>query len=83
MFGVLVYPLWNGLQASTKFYRYGVFVGYRPRQLPTAVERPEFLDALWITVRFVTVSVAIETFRLFAGAILREGVAGIRLARTV
>ena len=23
VFGVLVYPLWNGLQASTKFYRYG------------------------------------------------------------
>ena len=85
VFGVLVYPLWNGLQASTKFYRYGRAVSdigldnYR-----RLWSDPEFLDALWITVRFVTISVAIETVLGFALALFcaRE-FAGIRLLRTV
>ena len=85
VFGVLVYPLWNGLQASTKFYRYGKAVSdigldnYR-----RLWSDPEFLDALWITVRFVTISVAIETVLGFALALFcaRE-FAGIRLLRTI
>ena len=85
MFGVLVYPLWNGLQASTKFYRYGRALSdigldnYR-----RLWSDPEFLDALWITVRFVTVSVAIETVLGFALALFcAKEFAGIRLLRTV
>ena len=70
VFGVLVYPLWNGLQTSTKFYRYGRAVSdigldnYR-----RLWSDPEFLDALWITLRFVTISVAIETVLGFALAL--------------
>ncbi|HEY6733003.1 MAG TPA: hypothetical protein VI256_04285, partial [Roseiarcus sp.] len=62
VFGVLVYPLWNGLQTSTKFYRYGKAVSdigldnYR-----RLWSDPEFLSSLWVTLRFVTLSVAIET----------------------
>ena len=85
VFGVLVYPLWNGLQASTKFYRYGRAVSdigldnYR-----RLWSDPEFLDALWVTLRFVTLSVAIETVLGFALALFcAKEFAGIRLLRTV
>ena len=85
VFGVLVYPLWNGLQTSTKFYRYGRAVSdigldnYR-----RLWSDPEFLDALWVTLRFVTLSVTIETVLGFALALFcaRE-FAGIRLLRTI
>ena len=85
MFGVLVYPLWNGLQTSTKFYRYGRAVSdigldnYR-----RLWSDPEFLDSLWVTLRFVTIAVTIETVLGFALALFcaRE-FAGIRLLRTV
>jgi multiple sugar transport system permease protein len=83
--GVLVYPLWDGLRASTKLYRYGTAVAdvgldnYR-----RLWGDDQFLNSLWVTVRFVTFSVAIETVLGFALALfcLRE-FRGIRLLRTV
>jgi ABC-type sugar transport system permease subunit len=85
VFGVLVYPLWNGLQASTKFYRYCKAVSdigldnYR-----RLWSDPEFLNALWVTVRFVTISVAIETVLGFALALFCvKEFAGVRLLRTI
>ncbi|GLS22408.1 sugar ABC transporter permease [Labrys miyagiensis] len=83
--GVLVYPLWDGLRASTKLYRFGSVVAdvgfdnYR-----RLWSDDQFLNALWVTIRFVTFSVAIETVLGFALALfcLRE-FAGIRLLRTV
>ena len=55
VFAVLVYPLWDGLQASTQFYRYG-----KPlRDVGLDNYRhlwsdPQFLNSLWVTIRFVT-----------------------------
>src|ERR1041384_3349304 len=82
---VLVYPLWDGLRASLMFYRYGKpisFVGIDNYiQLWTD---PQFLNSLWVTVRFVFFSVAIETILGLALALfcLREFY-GIRLLRTI
>ncbi len=82
---VLVYPLWDGLRASTKYYRYGspiADVGFDNYIKLWSDE--QFLNALWVTVRFVGFSVAIETVLGLALALffLRE-FAGIRLLRTV
>jgi multiple sugar transport system permease protein len=83
--GVLVYPLWDGLRASTKLYRFGspiADVGFDNYVRLWTDE--QFLNALWVTIRFVTLSVAIETVLGFALALfcLRE-FKGIRLLRTV
>src|SRR5215510_6296190 len=55
---VLVYPLWDGLRASAMFYRFGKpvsFVGLDNYiQLWTDAQ---FLNSLWVTVRFVFFSV--------------------------
>ncbi|MDQ0473272.1 carbohydrate ABC transporter permease [Labrys wisconsinensis] len=82
--GVLVYPLWDGLRASTRLYRYGspvadVGLANYVRLWSDA----QFLNSLWVTVRFVTLSVAIEAVLGFALALfcLRE-FTGIRLLRT-
>jgi multiple sugar transport system permease protein len=82
---VLVYPLWDGINASLYFYRYGKplrFVGldnYIALWTDT-----QFLNSLVVTVKFVTLSVAIETVLGLALALfcLRE-FHGIRLLRTV
>jgi multiple sugar transport system permease protein len=82
---VLVYPLWDGLRASLMFYRYGKpldFVGLDNYvQLWTD---PQFLNSLWVTVRFVFFSVALETILGLALALfcLREFY-GIRILRTI
>ena len=82
---VLVYPLWDGLRASAMLYRYGkpiAFVGVDNYiQLWTD---PQFLNSLWVTVRFVFFSVAFETVLGLALALfcLREFY-GIRLLRTI
>jgi hypothetical protein len=50
---VLVYALWDGLRASTKFYRYGKPVrdiGWDNYVRLWADD--QFLNALWVTVRF-------------------------------
>ena len=59
---VLLYPLWDGVRASLFFYRYG-----RPlRQVGLdnylrLWTDAQFLNSLWVTVRFVALLVAIET----------------------
>lgn len=83
--GVLVYPLWDGLRASTMLYRYGkpvAAVGFD--NYLQLWSDPQFLNSLWVTVRFVFFSVAIETVLGLALALfcLRE-FRGIRLLRTV
>ena len=49
---VLIYPLWDGIRASTQFYRYGKplrDVGFGNYiQLWTD---PQFLNSLWVTVK--------------------------------
>jgi multiple sugar transport system permease protein len=82
---VLVYPLWDGLRASTKFYRYGKPLRDIGLDNYTRLwEDEQFRNALWVTVRFVTLSVSIETVLGLALALfcLRE-FRGIRLLRTV
>ena len=83
--GVLVYPFWDGLRASTKFYRFGkplreVGLG-NYLQLWTD---PQFINSLWVTVSFVTLAVAVETVLGLALALfcVRE-FRGIRLLRTM
>jgi len=82
---VLVYPLWDALRASTMFYRYGKpvrAVGFD--NYLRLWSDDQFLNALFITLRFVALSVAIETILGLALAMfcLRE-FRGIRLLRTV
>jgi multiple sugar transport system permease protein len=83
--GVLIYPLWDGLRASGQFYRYGKPV--RAVGLDNYVHLwtdPQFINSLWVTVRFVALSVAVETVLGLALALfcVRE-FRGIRLLRTV
>jgi multiple sugar transport system permease protein len=82
---VLLYPLWDGVRASLFFYRYG-----RPLR-SVGLDNylllwtdAQFLNSLWVTVRFVALSVAIETVLGLALALfcLRE-FRGIRFLRTV
>jgi multiple sugar transport system permease protein len=85
VFGVLIYPLWDGLRASTKFYRYGKplrDIGWD--NYTRLWEDAQFRNSLWVTVRFVALSVSIETVLGLALALfcLRE-FRGIRLLRTV
>ena len=82
---VLVYPLWDALRASTMFYRYGKAVravGFD--NYLRLWSDDQFLNALFITLRFVALSVAIETVLGLALAMfcVRE-FRGIRLLRTV
>lgn len=82
---VLVYPLWDGLQASTDFYRFGRPIRDVGLQNYTDLwSDPQFRNALWVTVKFVTVSVAIETVLGLALALfcLHE-LRGIRFLRSV
>ena len=82
---VLIYPLLEGLKVSGSFYRYGKplrDVGFgNYLQLWTD---PEFLNSLWVTVSFVTVSVAIETvLGLLLALFCAREFLGIRLLRTL
>jgi multiple sugar transport system permease protein len=82
---VFIYPLWDGLRASTQFYRFGKPL--RSIGLDNYVKLwsdDQFLNSLFVTLRFVSLSVAIETVLGFALALfcLRE-FRGIRLMRTV
>src|SRR5262245_9801564 len=82
---VLVYPLWDGLRASTQFWRYGKPLrGIGLDNYLQLWTDNQFLNSLWVTVRFVGLSVAIETVLGLALALfcLRE-FRGIRLLRTV
>ncbi|HWQ24274.1 MAG TPA: sugar ABC transporter permease [Gaiellaceae bacterium] len=81
---VLVYPFWDGLRASTHFYRFG-----RPLSsvgldnYADLWSDPQFRNALWVTLKFVTVSVAIETVLGLALALFcAQELRGIRFLRT-
>ena len=85
VFAVLVYPLWDGLHASTQFYRYGRpidNVGFR--NYLDLWSDPQYRNAVWVTLKFVTLAVAIETALGLALALFcsKEG-GGIRVLRTV
>ncbi len=85
VFAVLVYPLWEGIRASTKLYRYGrVIADVGVDNYVRLWSDPQFINALWVTLEFVTLAVSIETVLGFALALFcaRE-FAGIRLLRTV
>ncbi len=85
VFAVLVYPLWEGLKASTKLYRYGrVIADVGFDNYVRLWSDPQFLNALSVTATFVTLAVALETVLGFALALFcaRE-FAGIRLLRTI
>jgi multiple sugar transport system permease protein len=84
-FVVLVYPLWDGIRASTKFYRYGKPL--RDVGLENYVRLwfdDQFRNSLWVTLRFVTLAVAIETVLGLALALFcQREFRGIRFLRTV
>jgi multiple sugar transport system permease protein len=82
---VLVYPLWDGLRASTKFYRFGnPLRGVGLDNYVQLWSDPHFVNALLVTVRFVALSVTLEAVIGLALALfcLNE-FRGIRLLRTV
>jgi multiple sugar transport system permease protein len=59
---IFAYPLLDGLRASTQVYRFGEAtdsVGLK--NYTDVLSDPEFRTALWITLKFVTLSVALET----------------------
>jgi multiple sugar transport system permease protein len=82
---VLVYPLWDGLKASTKFYRYGKPL--RDVGLDNYIRLwsdDQFRNSLVVTVGFVALAVAIETVLGLALALFcQREFRGIRLLRTV
>jgi multiple sugar transport system permease protein len=82
---VLVYPLWDGLRTSTKFYRYGKPL--REVGLDNYVRLwsdDQFRNSLAVTVSFVGAAVAIETVLGLALALFcQREFRGIRLLRTV
>jgi multiple sugar transport system permease protein len=81
---VLVYPFIDGIQASTQFYRFGRPIeGVGLQNYKDLWSDPQFRNALWVTVKFVTLAVALETvlglaLALFCARELR----GIRFVRT-
>lgn len=82
---VLIYPLIDGLRASTKFYRYGKplrDVGFD--NYVQLWSDPQFLNSVSVTLLFVAAAVAIETVLGFALALFcsRE-IRGIRLFRAI
>lgn len=82
---VLVYPLWDGLRASTKFYRFGnPLRGVGLHNYIQLWSDPHFINSLVVTVRFVALSVTLEAVIGLALALfcLNE-FRGIRLLRTV
>ena len=83
--GVLIYPLIDGIRASTKFYRYGKPL--REVGLDNYFQLwgdPQFRNALFVTISFVALAVAVETVLGLALALFcsRE-FRGMRLLRTV
>jgi multiple sugar transport system permease protein len=82
---VLVYPLWDGLRASTKFYRYGKPL--RDVGLDNYIRLwsdDQFRNSLFVTASFVGLAVAIETVLGLALALFcQREFRGIKLLRTV
>ena len=81
----MIYPIWDGLRASLTSFRYGKAVGFVGLQNYTRLlSDPQFLNSLWVTLKFVTLAVSLETLLGLSLALffLRE-FPGIRLMRTV
>lgn len=82
---VFVYPLLDGVRASTRFYRFGIESGgIGLRNYTDVLADPVFRSSLWVTVKFVTLAVAIEAVLGLSLAVLcvRE-LRVIRLVRSV
>ncbi len=84
-FAVLVYPIWDGIRASTMSYRYGKAVGWVGFDNYTRLwSDPQFLNALWVTVSFVALAVAFETVLGLALALFcANEFRGVRLLRGI
>lgn len=84
-FAVLVYPIWDGLHASLMNYKYGkpvAFVGFA--NYARLWSDPQFLNSLWVTLKFVTFAVSIETGLGVALALFfQHEFPGYRIMRTV
>ena len=82
---VLVYPIWDGIRASTMSYRYGKVVGWVGFDNYTRLwSDPQFLNALWVTVSFVALAVAFETVLGLALALFcANEFRGVRLLRGI
>ncbi len=82
---VLIYPLWDGLRTSTKFYRFGNPL--RSVGLHNYIQLwsdAHFINSLLVTVRFVALSVTLEAiFGLALALFCLNEFRGIRLLRTV
>ena len=73
-FAVLIYPIWNGLRASLMNYRYGKAVSYVGLDNYTRLlSDPQFLNSLWVTLKFVTLAVSLETLLEWADRDERDG----------
>lgn len=82
---VLVYPVWDGLRASAMLYRFGKPIQFMGLQNYLALwSDAQFLNALWVTVSFVTLAVACETVLGLALALFCVNeFRGVRLLRTL
>ena len=59
---IFAYPLLDGLRASTQVYRFGEAIdSVGLKNYTDVLGDPEFRTALWTTLKFVTLSVALET----------------------
>lgn len=59
---VFVYPLIEGIRASTQFYRFGEAIeGVGLENYKDVLSDPQFRSSLWVTVKFVSLAVALET----------------------
>ena len=83
--GVIIYPLIEGLRSSTEFFRFGRVIrsvgldNYRQ-----AFADPAFVEALLTTLRFVVISVTIETvLGLGLALLVAREVRGIRRVRAI
>ncbi len=85
VFCVLVFPMWDGLRASTMLYKYGSpvsFVGLD--NYKRLLTDKQFLNSVWVTLKFVTLSVALETLLGLALALFfQTEFRGIRIIRTI
>lgn len=60
--GIFVYPLIDGIRASTDFYRYGRVLDHVGLQnYKDVLSDGDFWHSMWVTVRFVFFAVALET----------------------
>jgi multiple sugar transport system permease protein len=82
---VLIYPVWDGLRASTMTYRFGKPVERVVLENYTRLwTDPQFLNSLWVTTCFVALAVAFETvFGLALALFCANEFRGVKLLRGV